>query len=75
MGGLMFGELLGGAVVTETVFNLQGLGGLTRDAVANQDVAVLQAVVVVAALGFVLVNLAVDLLYPVLDPRLRARAA
>jgi peptide/nickel transport system permease protein len=75
MAGLMFGELLGGAVVTETVFNLQGLGGLTRDAVANQDVAVLQAVVVVAALGFVLVNLLVDLLYPVLDPRLRVRAA
>ena len=65
------GELLAGAVVTEAVFGLNGLGTLTQQAVGNQDTAVLQAVVVVSAAAFVLINLAVDLLYPLLDPRLR----
>lgn len=69
--GVLFGELLAGAVVTETVFGLNGLGSLTQQAVGNQDTAVLQAVVVFSATAFVLINLAVDLLYPVLDPRLR----
>lgn len=68
--GVLFGELLTGAVVTEAVFGLNGLGGLTQQAVGNQDTAVLQAIVVVSAAAFVTVNLAVDLLYPVLDPRL-----
>ena len=71
--GVLLGELLAGAVVTETVFGLNGLGSLTRDAVGSQDVSVLQALVVVSAAVFVVVNLAVDLLYPVLDPRLRRR--
>ncbi|WP_428002364.1 ABC transporter permease [Acidovorax sp.] len=69
--GVLFGELLAGAVVTEAVFGLNGLGSLTQQAVGNQDTAVLQAVVVFSATAFVLINLAVDLLYPVLDPRLR----
>lgn len=69
--GVLFGELLAGAVVTEAVFGLNGLGTLTQQAVGNQDTAVLQAVVVVSAAAFVLINLAVDLLYPLLDPRLR----
>ncbi|EPR9103693.1 ABC transporter permease [Cronobacter sakazakii] len=68
--GLLLGELIAGALVTETVFGLNGLGQLTCDAVNNQDLAVLQAIVLVAALGFVLINLLVDLLYPLLDPRL-----
>lgn len=68
--GILFGELLAGAVVTETVFGLNGLGRLTQQAVANQDVAVLQAIVVLSAGAFVLINLAVDLIYPLLDPRL-----
>ncbi|ELY4824756.1 ABC transporter permease [Cronobacter sakazakii] len=68
--GLLLGELIAGALVTETVFGLNGLGQLTRDAVNNQDLAVLQAIVLVAAFGFVLINLLVDLLYPLLDPRL-----
>lgn len=68
--GVLFGELLTGAVVTEAVFGLNGLGGLTQQAVGNQDTAVLQAIVVVSAAAFVTINLAVDLLYPVLDPRL-----
>lgn len=69
--GVLFGELLVGAVVTETVFGLNGLGNLTQQAVNNQDVTVLQAVVVFSAAMFVFINLIVDVLYPVLDPRLR----
>ncbi|MCX8999684.1 ABC transporter permease [Rhizobiaceae bacterium BDR2-2] len=70
--GVLFGELLAGAVVTETVFGLNGIGGLTERAVGNQDLAVLQAIVVISAAAFVIINLAVDLAYPLLDPRLRA---
>lgn len=69
--GILFGELIGGAVVTETVFGRNGIGRLTEQAVANQDIPVLQGIVVLAALTFVIVNLTVDLLFPVLDPRLR----
>ncbi|MBB1602820.1 MULTISPECIES: ABC transporter permease [Variovorax] len=71
--GILFGELLAGAVVTEAVFGLNGLGSLTQQAVGNQDTAVLQAIVVISAAAFVLINLVVDLLYPVLDPRLRVQ--
>lgn len=71
--GVLFGELLAGAVVTETVFGLNGIGGLTEKAVSNQDLSVLQAVVVISAAAFVTINLAVDLAYPLLDPRLRTR--
>ena len=67
--GILFGELLAGAVVTEAVFGINGLGSLTQQAVGNQDTAVLQAIVVISATSFVLINLIVDLLYPVLDPR------
>lgn len=69
--GVLFGELIAGAVVTETVFGLNGIGGLTEKAVGNQDLSVLQAVVVISAAAFVTINLAVDLAYPLLDPRLR----
>jgi peptide/nickel transport system permease protein len=71
--GVLFGELLAGAVVTETVFGLNGIGSLAEEAVNFQDVAVLQAIVVISATAFVAINLAVDLLYPVLDPRLRTQ--
>lgn len=71
--GVLFGELIAGAVVTETVFGLNGIGGLTEKAVGNQDLAVLQAIVVISATAFVLINLLVDLAYPFLDPRLRSR--
>jgi peptide/nickel transport system permease protein len=70
--GVLFGELMAGAVVTETVFGLNGIGILTQRAVDSQDVAVLQTLVMFCAAAFVVINLAVDLLYPVLDPRLRA---
>ncbi|WP_083884512.1 ABC transporter permease [Nocardia higoensis] len=73
--GVTFGNLLAGTVIVETVFSRSGLGRLTETAVRTQDVPLVQAVVVFAALVFVLVNLAVDLVYPLLDPRLRARFA
>ncbi|MBD8063694.1 ABC transporter permease [Oceanitalea stevensii] len=69
--GLLVAELIAGSVVTESVFGRDGLGRLTNLAVAAQDLPVIQAIVLVAALAFVTVNLVVDLLYPVLDPRLR----
>lgn len=68
--GLAVGELIAGSVVTEAVFARPGIGQLTVTAVNTQDLPVLQGVVVVATVAFVLVNLAVDLLYPFLDPRL-----
>ncbi|WPF68131.1 ABC transporter permease [Corynebacterium sp. 21KM1197] len=71
MAGVLFGELVGGSVVTEQVFARNGIGALTLTAVAERDTAVLMAVVVIAAAAFVLINLVVDLLYPLLDPRLR----
>jgi peptide/nickel transport system permease protein len=74
--GVLLGELIGGAVVTETVFGRAGIGRLTEQAVSQQDIPVLQAIVVLSAVIFVAVNLAVDLLYPLLDPRLiRHRAS
>lgn len=69
--GVLFGELIAGAVVTETVFARSGLGRLTADAVATRDIPVLQAVVVISAVAFVVINLAVDLVAPAIDPRLR----
>ena len=71
MAGLLFGELVGGAVVTEAVFGRMGIGQITAQAVAARDTPVLLAVVVISTVVFVLINLIVDLLYPVLDARLR----
>ena len=71
--GLLLGELIANTVVTETVFGLNGIGSLTKQAVDSEDVAVLQAVVVISATAFVTINLIVDLLYPILDPRLKAK--
>ena len=75
MAGLLFGELIGGAVVTETVFGRAGLGSLTVNAVSSRDMPVLLGVVLIAATAYVIINLAVDLLYPVLDVRLRESRA
>jgi peptide/nickel transport system permease protein len=69
--GLQTGALLGGAVVTETVFGWPGIGQLAVNALANRDYPVVQGVVLVSALVFVVINLVVDLLYSVLDPRIR----
>jgi ABC-type dipeptide/oligopeptide/nickel transport system permease component len=69
--GLMFGTLLGGAVVTETIFSWPGVGLLSVQAIYNRDFPVVQASVFLVSLGFVLVNLAVDLAYALVDPRIR----
>ncbi|MGW5639058.1 ABC transporter permease [Streptomyces sp. NPDC003832] len=73
--GLRVGYLLGGAVVIETIFALPGMGKLMIDAVRNGDPAVVQGVVLTTAFGFVLVNLVIDLLYLLVNPRLRDTAA
>lgn len=69
--GLLLGELIAGALITETVFGRSGLGQLTQEAVNTQDGSVLQAIVVISASTFVVINLVIDLLYPLLDPRLK----
>jgi ABC-type dipeptide/oligopeptide/nickel transport system permease component len=69
--GLEFGRLLGGAVVTETVFEWPGVGRLAVTAINQRDYPVVQAVVFVLAITFVLVNLFTDLAYSYIDPRIR----
>ncbi len=68
---LAIGELLGGSLITETVFGLTGIGSLVQRSVSMQDLPVLQAIVSLAAVVFVLVNLIADLVYPLLDPRVK----
>lgn len=69
--GLQFGALLGGAVITEAVFAWPGLGRLLLEGILSRDYSVVQAAVIVVALAYVLMNTLVDLLYFVVDPRLR----
>lgn len=71
--GLQFGGLLGGIVVIERVFNWPGMGTLALDAVAARDYPVLQAVIMILALMIVAVNLAVDIAYGLVDPRIREK--
>ncbi|CAM3414135.1 ABC transporter permease [Bordetella sputigena] len=68
---LLFGELLAGAVLTEQVFTIPGFGKLVVDAVFNRDYAVVQGVVLCVAVGFIVMNLVADILYIVVNPRLR----
>ena len=68
---LLFGELLGGAVLTEQVFTLPGFGKMIVDAVFNRDYAVVQGVVLVVAMGFLLLNLLADVLYLIINPKMR----
>ncbi|WP_198368574.1 ABC transporter permease [Roseomonas rosulenta] len=70
--GLQIGFLLGGAVVTETVFAWPGIGRLAVSAILQTDVPMAQGTIIVLSMGFILVNLAVDVLYAALDPRIRA---
>jgi peptide/nickel transport system permease protein len=69
--GLQFGLLMGGAVLTETIFGWNGIGQIALDSINRRDYAMIQGVVLYGALFFVLVNLLVDVLYAVLDPRVR----
>lgn len=69
--GFAFAILIGGVVVTESVFNIPGLGLLTVDAVLNRDFPTIQAVVLLFSFVYVLINLVIDLSYTLLDPRIR----
>lgn len=69
--GLTFGNILGGTAIVETVFNWPGLGQLTVDAVKSRDYPVVQATVLLAAVAFIAANLAVDVIYGLIDPRIR----
>lgn len=69
--GLQLGSLLGGAVLTETVFSWPGIGSYTVDSILKSDFPVVQGSVMMLAIVFVLVNLAVDMLYAFLDPRIK----
>ena len=69
--GMQFGALLGGAIITEKVFGRPGLGTLIYESIQQRDYPVIQGCVLVVAVGYVLVNLAVDLAYGLADPRIR----
>jgi len=71
--GIELGTLLGGSVITETIFAWPGVGRLSVQAIYNRDYPVVQAAVFLLASTFVLVNLVVDVLYTYLDPRIRLR--
>jgi peptide/nickel transport system permease protein len=71
--GIIFGNLLAGAVIVETIYSRAGLGRLAETAIGTKDIPVIQGIVVVTATVFAVANLVVDLIYPLLDPRLKAR--
>jgi ABC-type dipeptide/oligopeptide/nickel transport system permease component len=72
--GIDLGYLLGGTIVTEVVFNYPGVGQLAIDSVNARDYPLVQAITILTAAVFVFVNLGIDLLYMVLDPRIRIEA-
>ena len=69
--GLQFGALLAGAIVTETIFSWPGIGRLTVSAINNRDYPLLQGCILAIGLTYVLVNLATDIMYVVINPRIR----
>ncbi len=71
--GLQFGTLLGGAILTETIFSWPGIGSWVYEGILNRDYPVVQGGVIFVALVFVIVNLVVDLSYALLDPRIQYR--
>jgi peptide/nickel transport system permease protein len=69
--GLRLGRLFGGAVITEAIFQIPGIGSLMADAVFSRDIAVVQAGVIIAAIAVLTINLSVDIIYSIIDPRIR----
>ena len=69
--GLDVGALLGGAVITETVFDIPGIGRLNYDAIIHSDFPIVQGTVILAAIFIVVANIVVDIAYAYLDPRVR----
>lgn len=74
LAGLQFGTLLAGAIITETIFAWPGLGRLTVDAIAARDYPLVQGCILAISVGYVAVNTATDLLYGIVDPRVRENA-
>jgi peptide/nickel transport system permease protein len=70
--GLRVGYLMGGAVIIEIIFNIQAMGQLILDGVTRNDVFLVQGVTLVVAIAFIVVNIVVDLLYVVVNPRIRS---
>ncbi|HKO14415.1 MAG TPA: ABC transporter permease, partial [Acidobacteriaceae bacterium] len=70
--GLQFGALLAGAIVTEKIFSWPGIGRLTVSAIENRDYPLLQGCILAVGLTYVLVNLATDVMYMVINPRIRS---
>jgi peptide/nickel transport system permease protein len=71
--GFLVGNMIGGAVVTETVFSWPGVGRLMVIAVANRDLAVVQVIIIMVTTSMVLTNLVIDLIYGFLDPRIQSK--
>ena len=69
--GLNVGTLIGGALITEIIFNLDGMGRLIFEAIGERQIVAIQSLVAIIATGYVLVNFLVDILYAILDPRIR----
>ena len=69
--GMQFGALLTGAIITETVFSWQGIGVLLIDSIAKRDYPMIQGAILIFGLLYILVNLVVDMLYALVDPRIR----
>jgi peptide/nickel transport system permease protein len=69
--GLDIGILLGGAILTETVFNIPGIGRLAYDSIQNSDLPMIQGTVLLGAFFIIFANLIVDILYAFIDPRVR----
>jgi peptide/nickel transport system permease protein len=72
--GLQLGGLISGVVITEVIFVIPGFGRLTIDAITARDYTLIQGVVLVTATGYVLINLLVDVVYSLLNPRIRVSA-
>ena len=73
--GLQIGALIGGTFIVEVIYALPGVGSLAVQSIYTKDYLVVQGTVVIVALGYVLVNFVIDLLYTVLDPRIRHAGA
>jgi peptide/nickel transport system permease protein len=72
--GQSFGELIAGAIVVETVFNVPGIGQLVVNSILRRDYQMIQGIMIFVALVFIIVNLITDVLYAVIDPRIRERS-
>ena len=73
--GIQFGTLIGGAVIIEQFFVLPGIGSLAIESILKRDYLVVQGVVLLIAISFVLINFLIDILYTILDPRVRRAGA